>query len=113
MDEEEVRWELGERVLHNGPVVFGGFVFVYAFVIGWKHLMRLPRRLYRAIQKHMRDRPYRAELKRLNAAAMEAPIQRRFLGRYAPAPLDNTARLPGPSVRALSAPPKRLPPPGG
>jgi hypothetical protein len=40
MDDEEVRWELGERIYRDSWAVPGLFIFVYAGVIGWKHLKR-------------------------------------------------------------------------
>ena len=41
MEKDEVRWELGERVMRDNSFVPGLFIFVYAAVIGWKHLVRL------------------------------------------------------------------------
>jgi hypothetical protein len=40
-DQDEIRWPLGEAVMQNNRFVPGAFIFVYAAVIGWKHLRRL------------------------------------------------------------------------
>ena len=40
MRSDEVRWELGERVLRDGLYVPGAFVVVYAAVLGWKRLVK-------------------------------------------------------------------------
>lgn len=45
MGDDEVRWELGERVMAEGWYVPGLFVFVYGAVIGWKHTKRAIARL--------------------------------------------------------------------
>lgn len=47
---DELRWELGERVMRNGWAVPGGFVFVYGAVIGYKWSVRALRRCFAARQ---------------------------------------------------------------
>lgn len=51
MDEsEELRWPLGDAVMANSKWVPGGFIFVYAGVIGWKWCARAVRRGYRRLR---------------------------------------------------------------
>ena len=38
--DRSVRWEVGERIYSETPVLPGLFVFVYAAVMGWLHLKR-------------------------------------------------------------------------
>lgn len=44
MESDELRWELGERVMRESWAVPGLFIFVYAGVIGWKWCARAVRR---------------------------------------------------------------------
>ena len=59
MPDQEVRWELGEAVLNNNKAVPGGFIFVYAAVIGWKHLARAVRRGHGWVRRRVGPGLYR------------------------------------------------------
>lgn len=101
MEEEEVRWELGERVMARSAYVAGGFILVYAVVMGWKHLVRQPRRFSRWLGERRRLKSYNVEIKALKAAQSEADILRRTYSRPTVEP----------PRRLLPPPAKALPPP--
>jgi hypothetical protein len=54
MADDEIRWELGERIVRDGQFVPGLFVFFYAGVIGWKWIARAVRRRWAALRKPAR-----------------------------------------------------------